>query len=440
MIDLKTAGSGIRIARVAEVHPHAHAIDVVYMDDGGYAVGIPVMTESASQQFGAAFLPKPDVPAYGKWSPDFTPPEEVDILAVIAMTTLQPVCLGFIHPQVGAMGFEEDTYKKNLRLERHPSDRYTMLDDDGNSVDRHPSGAFRAVGDKLLEIEEKSDWDEEWELKRNLERREVFYHDYTHDPLDPGTFGEHKTLPGHVHIEEARGEEQDGAFADMEGGHVRFEERRDAQQDGAFLDMEGGHARLEERRDEQQDGAFVDCEGGHVRLEEHRDEQQDGAFADMEGGHIRLEERRDAEQDGGFLDLEGGHIRIDEQGPNGEASSDWQEGDITHTASGTVRTSAEGDILSSAADDIDMDAGNNAGIHAGVNITLKSGEKITLDAPLIELLGRLLVSGNGIHATAGDITLEVDGDDDISLIELREKIRHLEATCCQENDPDAFIE
>jgi hypothetical protein len=125
----------IRLARVAEVHPHVHAVDVVFLDDGSYHMGVKLLNPMASQQYGMSGLSEPESPPNGKWDPLMT--ERKDMLCVVAFTDLMPVVLGFVHPEVGGMGFEKEKFP-DLAVDKHASGTYTAIYGDGTHETKVP--------------------------------------------------------------------------------------------------------------------------------------------------------------------------------------------------------------------------------------------------------------------------------------------------------------
>lgn len=133
--------NSLRIARVAAVHPETHSVDVVFFENAGVAQYVPVLTGMASQQYGFAFLPQITEPVAGKWSPALS--EVNDQLCVVAMTNLSPVVIGFLHPQIGAMGYEAP----DQALFRHPSGAFVKFDGDSTVTVSVPgSGCVLQMG------------------------------------------------------------------------------------------------------------------------------------------------------------------------------------------------------------------------------------------------------------------------------------------------------
>jgi len=113
--------NSIRIARVAQTYPDKHLVDVVFLDDGGFAACVPVVAPYASQDHGFAYLPKVDPAPGGKWAPRLA--GQNDTLCAVAWSRQQAVVVGFIFPLDGTMGTGENELK-----------------------DYHPSGFKRTIG------------------------------------------------------------------------------------------------------------------------------------------------------------------------------------------------------------------------------------------------------------------------------------------------------
>ena len=127
--------NAIRLARVSRVYPAKHCVDVVFLDDGGFASGVPVLTAHASQRHGLAYLPSPAAPddANGRWSLRLT--GDNDSLCAVAWAGGTPVVIGFYFPAGEHMAVAE-----NEKLERHVSGYSEHVTPDGDLTISHPSG------------------------------------------------------------------------------------------------------------------------------------------------------------------------------------------------------------------------------------------------------------------------------------------------------------
>lgn len=152
----------LRIAEVLEVHPESNSISVRFVDDGSRIPDIPVMSSSGSSRTGTVDLPAPEVPEDETHDPTET--ERIYSLAVIAMTSTLPVCIGFVQPAVNELAFKDIP---NLRVWRHASDVYSVVQDNADMEIHHPGGAMIKIGDPEPFDLEGKDYDEKWQIRRN---------------------------------------------------------------------------------------------------------------------------------------------------------------------------------------------------------------------------------------------------------------------------------
>ena len=149
MISEQPQGATLRLCKVVKVHPSDHSVDVVAMDNGAKMANVQLLAPTASTRSGRVDLPEPDVADEDNpWSPKMTGKQ--DLLAVIAMMGGTPLCLGFLYPQVNELAMPEDT--KNLRIERHASDFYTVTQDDAVHSICHPGGAYISFGGGYIDF------------------------------------------------------------------------------------------------------------------------------------------------------------------------------------------------------------------------------------------------------------------------------------------------
>lgn len=97
---MQTAGSTpqanvLRIGRVAKVYAEKHVVDVVFLDDGGFASGVPVSTLWGSQDHGFSYMAKVGTPPDGQWSVELGGD---DCLALIGYFSGQPFVVGTVFP------------------------------------------------------------------------------------------------------------------------------------------------------------------------------------------------------------------------------------------------------------------------------------------------------------------------------------------------------
>lgn len=163
--------NSIAIGFVVAVYPEGQSIDVLMSDDGSRFSNVQVMVPSGSSDTGLADLPDPGLPIDDtRWNFNTNP--ERFLRAVLAFYRGNPVCIGFLLPQVTQMTFQ----RKNFRIFRHASDVYTTIDDSGNTELYHPSGVyFRIATNPAHEDLTGQDFDKKWAIARNT-GQEVHVH------------------------------------------------------------------------------------------------------------------------------------------------------------------------------------------------------------------------------------------------------------------------
>lgn len=149
----------LTLARVVDIHPESHAVDLVIMEDGRRISGVQVMSMSAGGDFGLSDLAMPDGKGY-----DAKNTKTRDIYAVLSWVRDIPVVLGFMFPQVAQCLFAD----KERMVYRHASDVYLTIDGKGNTELYHPSGAYLRLGESgAHEDLTGKDYDKVWKIKRN---------------------------------------------------------------------------------------------------------------------------------------------------------------------------------------------------------------------------------------------------------------------------------
>lgn len=88
----------LRIGRIAKVYPEKHVVDVVFLDDGGFASGVAVSTQWGSQDHGFSYMPKVGTPPEGQWSVELG---GNDCLALIGYFSGMPFVVGTVFPAPG---------------------------------------------------------------------------------------------------------------------------------------------------------------------------------------------------------------------------------------------------------------------------------------------------------------------------------------------------
>jgi hypothetical protein len=156
--------ASLELGIVVAVYPQGQSIDVLLPDSGSRLTNVQVMVPSGSDSTGTVDLPDPGLPADDtRWDISNNAPR--NIIAVIASYQGNPVCLGFLLPQVGQMTFAD----KNRRIMRHASDVYSSIDQFGNAELCHPSGTFGRVGTTPAHEDlTGKDFDGDWAIANNL--------------------------------------------------------------------------------------------------------------------------------------------------------------------------------------------------------------------------------------------------------------------------------
>ena len=159
----------IRLARVTYAHPEAQRFEAIFLDTGDYVRDVQVMTPYGGTDFGyTTGIPFPDEEGH---DPNMTEndPDVRHIVAVVACLQGMNICLGYLYPQITQMAFTRAD--KNRLIERHPSDTYRTISDDGDMDLVHPGGAYIRIGDGTApDALEGRDYDGIWKIKRNKDK------------------------------------------------------------------------------------------------------------------------------------------------------------------------------------------------------------------------------------------------------------------------------
>lgn len=86
----------LRIGRVVKSYPDKHVVDVVFLDDGGFASGVGWSTLWGSQDHGVHYMTEVATPPGGHWSPELS--NVNDALALIGYFSGQPFVVGMVFP------------------------------------------------------------------------------------------------------------------------------------------------------------------------------------------------------------------------------------------------------------------------------------------------------------------------------------------------------
>jgi len=127
----------LRVGRIAKIYPEKHVVDVVFMDDGGFASGVPLSTQWGSQEHGFHYMPKVDIPKDGQWSVELT--DKNDSLALIGYFSGQPFVVGTYFPANKDASMNH--LPENTLLLKHISGAFILINPDGVITLRSSGGA-----------------------------------------------------------------------------------------------------------------------------------------------------------------------------------------------------------------------------------------------------------------------------------------------------------
>lgn len=155
--------AGLELGIVVAVYPQGQSIDVLLPDSGSRLTNVQVMVPTGSDSTGMVDLPDPGLPADDtRW--DITNDPKRNLRAVLGSYQGNPICIGFLLPQIGQMTFDEP----NRRITRHASDVYSTVDQFGNMEVYHPSGTFIRIGTSAAHEDlTGQDVDGEWAIVAN---------------------------------------------------------------------------------------------------------------------------------------------------------------------------------------------------------------------------------------------------------------------------------
>lgn len=156
---------GLRLAKVIRFHPEAHAADLLFLHDGSRVPMVQAISPSASTNSGLVDMPEPDQGPGDDWDPRDS--NTRDVIAVVAYFQTLPIIIGYLFPQVAQCLFN----RANFKVERHPSDVYTTVDNDGNVEVYHPSGTYFRIGTSPAHEDlTGQDFDGKWAIEKNTDK------------------------------------------------------------------------------------------------------------------------------------------------------------------------------------------------------------------------------------------------------------------------------
>ena len=155
--------AGLELGIVVAVYPQGQSIDVLLPDSGSRLTNVQVMVPTGSDSTGAVDLPDPGLPQDDtRWN--ITNDPKRNIRAVLGSYQGNPICIGFLLPQIGQMTFNQP----NRRITRHASDVYSTVDQFGNIEVYHPSGTFIRIGTTAAHEDlTGEDFDAAWAIANN---------------------------------------------------------------------------------------------------------------------------------------------------------------------------------------------------------------------------------------------------------------------------------
>lgn len=159
----------LRWGKIVDTHPEDHSVDLIMLDDGSHMIGVPVLTPVGGTNFGLAAMVQPPITEQpgvaredAKWNIEEHP--EREIRAAVLYFFRMPVVIGFQFPQINQMTFD----RLNFHLNRHPSDVYSTIDNEGNIEVAHPSGTFIRIGTTAAHEDLTGrDFDGLWAIRNN---------------------------------------------------------------------------------------------------------------------------------------------------------------------------------------------------------------------------------------------------------------------------------
>lgn len=157
----------LKLGIVTAVHPEDRSVNLVMVEDGSRLAGVQVLGEMLTDRSGRFDLHETGTSADGdEWSVTAARDQQ-QVIAAVGYIGRTPVVLGFMPQQILQMTFK----RLNFRIDRHPSDVYSSLDNEGNFEWSHPSGSFvRVAEDPEHEDLTGQDADGKFKVDRNTAR------------------------------------------------------------------------------------------------------------------------------------------------------------------------------------------------------------------------------------------------------------------------------
>lgn len=153
--------SDLFLGRVVAVHQHDNSLDIQLVYDGSVLTGVPLMCPMMTTSSGVSNMHHPE-------GNDWNAPGSTtrDIYVIVSKTDGGYIALGYISPQVNQMMFD----RVNFKIDRHASDVYSSITNEGDVELSHPSGSFVKFGENMGHEDLAGlDCDKLWSITRNLD-------------------------------------------------------------------------------------------------------------------------------------------------------------------------------------------------------------------------------------------------------------------------------
>ena len=158
---------GLKLAKVVQVHPESHRVDIIMLDDGSEIAGVLAVASSASTRTGVSDMPEPSRAG----ERDLTFSADQDMIAVVGFMEGSPIVLGYLHMTSTQVLFKE----KDRMVYRHASDLYFSIDESGNAELYHPSGTYLRIGESSAHEDlTGKDFEGRWKIDRNTDKTPAF--------------------------------------------------------------------------------------------------------------------------------------------------------------------------------------------------------------------------------------------------------------------------
>lgn len=155
------------IGIVVAVYPEGNSVDVLIPDSGSRLSNVQVMSGTGSENTGILDLPDPGLPADDtRWNVQLNPQRYIRAIVGSYRDTV-PFVFGFLFPQECQMTFQ----RKNFRVNRHASDVYSTVNQNGDMEVYHPSGTFLRIAETTPHEDlTQQDFDSRWKIANNTTR------------------------------------------------------------------------------------------------------------------------------------------------------------------------------------------------------------------------------------------------------------------------------